>query len=279
MRIDAHHHIGHFGKSVDDVLRHMDAHQVDRTVLLSIDDIDGGRADDGPTPIAGSETILAEAGRCPDRLIPFVHVDPRRPDCLARLRALAEQGAAGFGEHKLPMAVDDPRAVELYQEAGRLGLPVVIHFEQGRSNSGFARFDQVIRQCSGTVFIGHAQTWWAAIEAGRQSESGYPEGPVTAAGLTDRWLAEFDNLYADLGANSAYNAMTRDPQFARGFVARHWGKLIWGTDCPCRDGKGGGGQSHGCYASLMLPVLSELCQDRQRLEAILGNNIARLLRL
>jgi predicted TIM-barrel fold metal-dependent hydrolase len=262
---------------VEDILRHADVHDVDRTVLLSKDDLDGSH--EGPSPIGGNEEILAAVKRYPDRLIPFVHVDPRRPDRIARLRALADQGGMGFGEHKLPLAADDPRAVELYDEAGRLGLPVVIHFEHGRWNSGFARFDEVIRQCPETTFIGHAQTWWANIEAGQEAEPGYPEGAVKAPGLTDKWLAEFDNLYADLGASSAYNGLSRDRRFAEAFVARHWSKMIWGTDCPCRDGTGKEGFGQACYAAIMLPLLEKLCKgSKQRLDAILGGNLVGLLR-
>jgi len=53
---------------------------------------------------------------------------------------------------------------------------------------------------------------------------------VQPGGAVDRLLAEYDNLYADLSAGSGYNAMTRDPEFTRGFIERHWRKLLWGTD-------------------------------------------------
>ncbi|MFQ6047973.1 MAG: amidohydrolase family protein [Phycisphaerae bacterium] len=273
MKIDGHHHIGHLGKSVDDVLRHMDAHQVERAVLLAIDDIDGGRAANA------NELVLAEAARRPERFIAFVHVDPRREDRIGRLRRLAEAGGRGFGEHKLPMAVDDPRAVELYQVAGDMGLPVLIHFEHGRFNTGLARFDDVLRRCPRTVFIGHGQTWWANIEAGQERQEGYPSGPISAAGLIDRWLAQQPNLYADLSARSGLNALSRDRGFARGFVTRHWGKLIWGTDCPCRDGAGGGFEGR-CFGRQMLGLLDQLCGSHsEQLGAIVGGNLAGLLGL
>jgi predicted TIM-barrel fold metal-dependent hydrolase len=58
--------------------------------------------------------------------------------------------------------------------------------------------------------------------------------------LTDRWLSDFPNLYADMSANSGNNALSRDPDFTRGFVVRHREKLIFGSDCSCTDGNGGG---------------------------------------
>ena len=59
-------------------------------------------------------------------------------------------------------------------------------------------------------------------------------------GLTDRWLSDFPNFYADMSANSGNNALSRDPEFSRGFVGRHQDKLIFGSDCSCTDGHGGG---------------------------------------
>jgi hypothetical protein len=53
-------------------------------------------------------------------------------------------------------------------------------------------------------------------------------------------LGEFPNLYADMSANSGNNALSRDPDFSRGFIAKHQDKLIFGSDCSCSDGKGGG---------------------------------------
>ena len=65
-------------------------------------------------------------------------------------------------------------------------------------------------------------------------------GPIKAGGLTDRWLSDFPNLYADMSANSGNNALSRDTDFSRGFIDRHKSKLIFGSDCSCTDGKGAG---------------------------------------
>ena len=37
-------------------------------------------------------------------------------------------------------------------------------------------------------------------------------------GVVPRLLREYDNLYADLSAHSGYNALKRDPAFARKFL-------------------------------------------------------------
>ena len=65
-------------------------------------------------------------------------------------------------------------------------------------------------------------------------------GPIKPGGLTDRWLSDFPNLYADTSANSGNNALSRDPDFSREFIPRYRSKLIFGSDCSCTEGKGAG---------------------------------------
>ncbi|MFL6450093.1 MAG: hypothetical protein ACJ746_20805 [Bryobacteraceae bacterium] len=43
-----------------------------------------------------------------------------------------------------------------------------------------------------------------------------------------------------MSANSGNNALSRDKDFSRDFIVRHRNKLIFGSDCACADGKGGG---------------------------------------
>ena len=43
-----------------------------------------------------------------------------------------------------------------------------------------------------------------------------------------------------MSANSCNNFLNRDPEFTAGFLARHQDKLIFGCDCSCSDGRGGG---------------------------------------
>ncbi len=59
----------------------------------------------------------------------------------------------------------------------------------------------------------------ALLSAGLAFASGAKEqGPVKIG------------FYADLSAGSAYNALTRDPEFGRGFLERWADRLCFGTD-------------------------------------------------
>ena len=100
-------------------------------------------------------------------------------------------------------------------------------------------------------------------------------------GLTDRLLTEYPNLYCDLSARSGYHGLHRDPEFARGFLRRHRARLLWGTDCPCVDGRGNlrDGSTRPCLAGLMLPLLRDLCESEDHFDDITHDNGARLLGL
>jgi hypothetical protein len=70
--------------------------------------------------------------------------------------------------------------------------------------------------------------------------------------VTDKLLGDYPNLFGDLSANSGNNALSRDPEFTEGFLKRHQAKLIFGSDCSCSDGKGGGTSQTGNPAASRL---------------------------
>jgi hypothetical protein len=96
-------------------------------------------------------------------------------------------------------------------------FPVLIHFEEGGFNLGFKRLPSILKSHPKTIFIGHAQTWWANISADAANEAGYPTGPVKSGGLTDKLLSDYPNIYGDLSATSSRNALARDPEFSAAF--------------------------------------------------------------
>ena len=126
-------------------------------------------------------------------------------------------------------------------------------------------------------FIGHAQTWWGNISADLDPTDMYPQGPVKPGGLTDRLLADYPNIYGDLAAGSGRNAMTRDEDFTRGFLERHGDKLIWGSDCPCHDGRGAGRPDKKCIGASCLDALRRLAPSEEVLGKILHGNGTGLL--
>ena len=217
------------------------------------------------TRVADMERTKAEVALHPKELIWFAAVDPTLPDALDSLRKAVEQGARGIGEMKNHTEADSAAMKRVYDFAAEARIPVLIHFQEvahfageGDFNTGYRHFDQVLKAHPRTTFIGHADFFWAHISAEVPMDTGYPAGPVKRGGLTDRWLSDYPNLYGDLSANSGNNALARDPEFTRDFLARHRQKLMFGSDCACRDGHGAGGTP-------LLPRLKGHCTGRDTL--------------
>ena len=210
-------------------------------------------------PGAGSnDRAMAVTAKYPDRFVRFTNADVRTAESARLIRAGLNGGAIGIGELKYPVQVDGPDMRRVYDIAGELHVPVLIHFEEGGFNSGIGRLPDLLKTYPKTIFIGHAQSWWANISADAANESGYPEGRVRPRGLTDKLLADYPNIYGDLSANSGRNALARDPDFAAGFLSRHSRKLMFGSDCPCTDGRGAGQVSTS-------PALKDKCVARETL--------------
>jgi uncharacterized protein len=264
--LDFHQHL-YAGHTVADRLTHSAVLGATKTVLLP-----------GTKPEA-TQAALDASRAYPDRLIAFANPNPLG-NAARVLHRYSLDGCKGVGEQKFAVDVDSAEMRRIYEAAGELGMPVLLHFEEGHFNSGFARFENVLKRHPDTTFVGHANTFWANISANPEPQSGYPKGPVVRGGLTGHWLADYANLYADLSANSGLNALTRDPDFAGSFIGRHAKKLIWGTDCPCLDGKGAGTPNNKCIGRECLRTLLDLTSgDQAILRPILWENGAGLLKL
>ena len=94
----------------------------------------------------------------------------------------------------------------------------------------FAALETRIRQFPGIKFIGHGPLFWEGISLEGTTEGVLPRGRVIAGGITVKLMDEYDNLYADLSGYSGYRGLTRDPGFARQFIIRHSGEILYGTD-------------------------------------------------
>jgi predicted TIM-barrel fold metal-dependent hydrolase len=305
--LDIHQHTYYEGRSNAQLIAHQQFHGVTITNLM---------AGDGwlLSVIGGNADCLALQAEYPDKFVRFACADPvegrmldiggtsvegpiddlsRRkpsqfglswPPADAKLRAwgLAASGpnaAIGIGEQKFHVPVDSPEMDVVYKLAEELNVPVLLHIEHMRYSLGIENLEKVLKRYPSVNFIGHAQTWWGNISADLNPLDYYPKGPIKPGGLTDRLLSDYPNIYGDLSADSGLNAITRDADFARGFLDRHYRKLVWGCDCECRDGKGGDRKEGYCVAGRSLAALRNLVPDPAKLRRILYENGAALLKL
>jgi predicted TIM-barrel fold metal-dependent hydrolase len=245
--IDAHYHF----RSVDAALQHMNGAGIDRAVLL--------------TNVAQD----ARAATAPvDRFARFTSVEATQANAIDLLRQAATAGTRGFGEMKSQVALDSPEMQRVYDLAAEVKLPVLLHLQEfsdpasvGTFNTGFERLPALLRKFPRTTFIGHANSFWANISTDVPKNVAYPTEPVKPGGITDRLLADFPNLYGDLSATSGCNALARSPEFSKEFLRRHQDKLIFGSDCGCRDGMGAGQTNP-------FPLVAGKCVARETLTAL-----------
>jgi predicted TIM-barrel fold metal-dependent hydrolase len=241
------------------------------------------------------DQVKALQAAAPGRFTWFSSYDVTKSDAEAVLTQAVKDGAQGFGEIKFHVAADGPELRRLYALAAELRVPILIHFQEvdhfpneGTWATGYATtFESVLKAHPKTNFIGHADAFWANVSADYHNEAAYPTGPVKRGGVTDTWLGEHPNLFADMAANSGNNAMSRDPEFTAAFLERHQDKLLFGSDCSCSDGRGGGvSQSNNpaaarmagkCVARETLGLLKRSASP-EVFQKIVWGNLHRLLR-
>jgi predicted TIM-barrel fold metal-dependent hydrolase len=212
----------------------------------------------------------------------FGSTDVAKPDAEKILTQAVKSGAQGFGELKFPVAADGPEMRRVYDLAAELNVPVLIHFQEvgqpaapGGYNTGIKRFGAILKAYPKTKFIGHADAFWANISADYHEQDSYPAGPIVPGGVTDKLLADYPNLFADTSANSANNALSRDPAFTRDFLKRHQDKLHFGSDCNCDDGKGGGAAQN---SDRVAPRMRGKCVARETLTLLTASTTPAIFR-
>ncbi|HEV3217778.1 MAG TPA: amidohydrolase family protein [Vicinamibacterales bacterium] len=221
----------HLRPNADGNFNHIEGSGVAKAVLL--------------TNVNAEDHARQVAAAYPGRFVRFASVDVTEPDAVVRLREAIRDGAIGLGEIKSHVEAAGPEMQRLYALAAELNVPITIHFQeisqsgsQGTYNTGLKKFDAMLKAFPKTKFIGHADAFWANVSADYAEDTAYPKGRIKPGGVTDRFLGDYPNLYADMSANSCNNFLNRDPEFAAGFLARHQDKLMFGSDCGCLDGRG-----------------------------------------
>jgi predicted TIM-barrel fold metal-dependent hydrolase len=266
----------HLRKNADACFTHMQGCGVTNAILLT-------RATD-------QDSAKQEMERRPGRFARSVSTDPTAPDADNVLRDALKGGAVSMGEMKFHVALDSPEMRRVYDIAAEMQVPVMMHIQtfphfpgEMPYNTGYPQFDKILRAYPRTLFIGHGDLFWAHISAFVPTDRGYPAGPIKSGGLTDQWLSEFPNLYADLSANSGNNALSRDTTFTRDFLERHRRKLVFGSDCSCTDGKGSGVSQNNnpeaarlagkCVARETLGLLKQLAKPETFRRVVWENGI------
>jgi uncharacterized protein len=267
--IDIHQHTNYAGRTDDELIAHQNTMGVTRTVLLPAGSIYGLAVGAG-----GNESVVALARHRPDLFLFAANEAPDLPGARDVIAKYLKLGAIGIGEQKFQVDCDSPAIHMVAEVAEEFGVPVLLHFQHDTYNMGIERFHTVLEKHPKVLFIGHAQTWWGNIDRNHDQTVLYPKTKVTPGGITDRLLADYPNMYGDLSAGSGLNALLRDEEHAREFLARHQDKLMFGSDCDDRVGEGA-----ACSGSQCLAAIRRLAPTGEVTRKLLYGNATRVWRL
>lgn len=278
--IDIHQHTTYRGRSEAALLHHQKRMGVTQTMLLPAGTPEKTAATlkgiaNGLYAGAGTiDTVMPIVKSHPNEYFFFANEVPDLPDARKHMEAELKAGAKGIGEQKFNLPCDSREMEIVYQLAQDYNVPVLMHFEQQMFNTGFERFGSVLAKWPKVTFIGHAPTFWANIDANVKKQIGYPKGKVKPGGLTERYLSDYPNLYADMSAYSGLNALIRDEDHARWFIAKHYKQMMFGSDCADNAGFG-----PTCSGANMISAIVRLAPDTNVARKLLYENAKSLLKL
>lgn len=278
--IDIHQHVGYSGRTDAALLAHQRKMGVTTTILLP-----SGRPEKRASTHDGVANGLQAQAHGNDACEQFARTHagyrfganevPDVADAIAEIERYLKRGAVMIGEQKFGVECDSAEMQRLYQCAQANGVPVLMHWQHEMYNHGFDRFHRMLEKYPRVTFIGHAQTWWANIDKGHADQKVlYPKGPVTPGGYTDRYLADYANMFGDLSAGSGLNALRRDEGFTREFLTRHQDKLLYGSDCSDPIGEGA-----KCQGSQTIATVRRLAANKAIERKLLHDNAKRVLKL
>jgi len=256
--VDSHQHAFWYGRTDAGLIADLDEQKIDVAWVLTweippdeafIDQSIFNPAlvrADGTHPGMTLGDALVMRNHYPDRVILGYCPDPRLPGATGLLEAAVKMhGVRVCGEWKFRILLDDPRCINLFRTAGKLGCPVVFHIDvpylpdktgqivyyKDWYAGTVENLERTLAACPETIFIGHAPGFWRHISGdGDTHPDGYPRGPIIPGGKVPLLMRKYPNLWADLSAGSGLYALQRNPEFGKAFLTEFADRLLFGRD-------------------------------------------------
>jgi len=218
-----------------------DSCYVERTCLFGVDarlDPLGTEIDRDPTVCAATEDVLAVSAQHSDLFIPFLSVNPRRPDALERIDEYVARGCRGakFLQNYWGVDLRDPSFIPYYERLAAHGVPLIMHIGSEYSIASDARYERVDMlelplACGVTVIAAHMGL--GRIEHRLRFWRNLSPDPETFDRdyfiLLER-LEQEANLYADISAILVPLRARSLRHLSEQRQIHH--KLLFGTDYP-----------------------------------------------
>jgi predicted TIM-barrel fold metal-dependent hydrolase len=253
--IDIHNHVndagGIHGANVPpaDVVKGMDQANVKKVVIL--------------TGMWGQklQSVLDKMVKpYPDRFIVFAQMDWSKIDdpnfsaeMVAQLDDAVKRGARGLKVLKdwglgvkdksgKLVPIDDPRMDPVWEECGRLGIPVAIHSTDPEAfftptDAKNERYEELMRNPSWSFYGDAFPTKQKLLEERNHIVAKHPNTTFVALHVANwpenldvvsEWLRKYPNMYVEFGARQA--ELGRQPRRAAKFFAEFQDRVLFGTD-------------------------------------------------
>jgi predicted TIM-barrel fold metal-dependent hydrolase len=278
--IDIHQHTHYHERNDDHLLAHQTAMGITTTILLpagtylSRPSTHDGKSNGLAAKCGTTAEAKAIADAHPGAYLWGANEITDLETAPAEIEKWLKLGACIIGEQKFDVECDSASSQKLYELAAAYNVPILIHFQHERYNRGYERLHTMLEKHPKTIFIGHAQTVWANINKDAVQKDLYPKGKVTPGGMTDRYLADYPNFFADMSAGSGLNALERDEEHTRAFFDRHQDKILYGSDCADHFGRG-----PGCQGASTIAAIRRMTSSKKVERKILFENSQKLFRL
>lgn len=216
------------------MIAHMDELGIAKAVLMS--------SGEKKIPFGNNKVNRKICEQYPEHFAWMCTVDPvDEATVYERLAECKRQGAIGVGEFTINKPLDDPFLNAVFAAAEKLELPVTIHMspEEGHGYGvvDFPRLpllEAVLQKYPNLKILGHSQVFWIEMSADapddNESRNSWGQGPIEKPGRVPELFAKYENLYGDLSANSAGQAIMRDPEFGLKFLETYADRLFFATD-------------------------------------------------
>ena len=280
--VDIHQHTNYHGRSDEGLIAHQKNMGVTKTILLPAgSDALGPSTHNGKSfglaaRVLGNNAAYKLVQEHPELFVMFANEVTDLEIAPGEIEKYLKLGAKGIGEQKFSVECDSAASFKIYDLARAYKVPVLLHFQHKTYNLGYERLYKVLEKYSDVNFIAHAQATWGNIDAKHDPSVNYPKGPVTPGGLTDKWLSNYPNFFADLSAGSGLNAFERDEEHGAAFMERHQDKLMYGSDCQDIEGVVSSGP---CCGSKMIAMIHKLVKSDPAKAKILAGNAKRVIKL
>lgn len=279
---DIHQHTHYHDRSDEHLIAHQQAMGVTRSILLPagtpVDrtSTHKGKSNGLAARCYSNESCMKIAKEHPEAYLWGANEVTDLDSALAEIEKWLKLGACIIGEQKFDVECDSAHSQKLYELAGAYNVPILLHFQFNTYNRGYERFHTMLAKYPKTIFIGHAQTFWGNIDKAHDQKVFYPKAgaKVTPGGITDRYLADYPNMYADMSAGSGLLALTRDEEHTTAFFDRHQDKILYGSDCADHFGRG-----PGCQGAQTIAAIRKLSPNKKVERKILWENSQKVFRL